>query len=189
MIHPHTGSISSFSFAGVCTLPIFAGILPFAMAGGGALSKWGRYKPVHLVGWAIMTVAFGLLSLLDEHSSTAAWVCFQLLLAAGSGLLVGVLLPAMQAPLDETLMALTIGIWAFGRGFGSVWGVTIPSAVFSNECRLRSERLLEDPQLIHSLSGGRAYEYATEAFLNSIDDIHSRAQVIQVFAGVSHKVF
>ena len=155
------------------------------MLGGGLLSKWGRYKPIHLVGWVLMTIAYGLFSLLDENSPTSAWVCFQLLLAAGSGLLVGILLPAMQAPLDESLMALTIGIWAFGRGFGSVWGVTIPSAVFNNECRLQAERLLDDPQLIHNLSGGRAYEYATEMFINSIDDPRVRESVIRVFAEVS----
>ncbi|KAK6954941.1 hypothetical protein Daesc_002570 [Daldinia eschscholtzii] len=125
---------------GINTLPIFAGIIPFAMLGGWILSKWGRYKPLHLVGWAIITIAYGLLSMLDENSSKAAWACFQLLLAAGSGLLAGILLPAMQAPLDEGIMALAIGVWAFGRGFGSVWGVTIPSAVFNNECRLHAEK-------------------------------------------------
>ncbi|KAI0836426.1 putative efflux pump antibiotic resistance protein [Hypoxylon sp. FL0890] len=180
--------LSSFK-SGINTLPIFAGIIPFAMLGGGLLSRWGRYKPLHLVGWIIITISFGLFSLLDENSSTAAWVCFQLLLAAGSGLLAGILLPAMQAPLDEALMALTIGIWAFGRGFGSVWGVTIPSAVFNNECRLRAERTVDDPQLVQDLSGGRAYEHATEAFLNSIRDLTSRQQVIGVFSESLHIVW
>ncbi|KAH9900467.1 putative efflux pump antibiotic resistance protein [Xylariomycetidae sp. FL2044] len=168
--------------SGVDTLPIFAGIIPFAMIGGGILAKWGRYKPVHLVGWAIITVAYGLFSLMDQNSSTAAWVCFQLLLAAGSGLLAGILLPAMQAPLDESLMALTTGIWAFGRGFGSVWGVAIPSAVFNNECRIRAEKAIEDPQLAEYLSGGRAYEYATRAFLDSIESSTSRQQAAEVFS-------
>ncbi|OTB14866.1 hypothetical protein K445DRAFT_334359 [Daldinia sp. EC12] len=168
--------------SGINTLPIFAGIIPFAMLGGWILSKWGRYKPLHLVGWAIITIAYGLLSMLDENSSKAAWACFQLLLAAGSGLLAGILLPAMQAPLDEGIMALAIGVWAFGRGFGSVWGVTIPSAVFNNECRLHAKKTINDPQLLQFLSGGRAYEYATEAFLNSIDDSTSRQQVIRVFS-------
>ncbi|KAI6084191.1 putative efflux pump antibiotic resistance protein [Hypoxylon rubiginosum] len=173
--------LSSFN-SGIDTLPIFAGIIPFAMIGGGILSKWGHYKPVHLVGWAIITISYGLFSLMDQNSSTAAWVCFQLLLAAGSGLLAGILLPAMQAPLDESLMALTIGIWAFARGFGSVWGVAIPSAVFNNECRLHADDTIKDPQLAQYLSGGHAYEYATQAFLDSIESPTSREQVVQVFS-------
>lgn len=152
------------------------------------MSKWGRYKPLHIIGWITITVAYGLLSLLNQDSSTAAWVCFQLLLAAGSGLLAGILLPAMQAPLDENLMALTTGIWAFARLFGSIWGVTIPSSVLGNECRLRAASTVEDLTLVGLLSGGQAYEYATETFLNSIGDPNLRQQVIQVFAQVSHSL-
>jgi hypothetical protein len=168
--------------SGVYTLPIFAGILPFAMGGGLLLSKTGRYKPIHLAGFAVITVSFGLLSLLDANSSTAAWVCFQLLLAAGSGLLAGILLPAMQAPLEEKLMAATTGVWAFARGFGAVWGVTIPSAVLNNEARVHAEQLVQDPELRGFLTGGRAYEFATEAFLNSIEDPEARATVVLVFS-------
>lgn len=185
---PTNDPVYNFSLViikGIDTLPIFAGIIPFAMIGGGILSKWGHYKPVHLVGWAIITISYGLFSLMDQNSSTAAWVCFQLLLAAGSGLLAGILLPAMQAPLDESLMALTIGIWAFARGFGSVWGVAIPSAVFNNECRLHADDTIKDPQLAQYLSGGHAYEYATQAFLDSIESPTSREQVVQVFSQVS----
>lgn len=130
---------------------------------------------------------YGLFSLVDQNSSTAAWVCFQLLLAAGSGLLAGILLPAMQTPLDESLMALTIGIWAFGRGFGSVWGVAIPSAVFNNECRLRADSTIQDPELVQYLSGGRAYEYATQTFFESVENSTPRQEVVQVFTQVSRK--
>ena len=171
--------------SGVDTLPTFAGILPFAIIGGILLSKWGRYKPLHFLGWAFMTVAFGLFSILDADSSTAEWVGFQLLLAIGSGLLAGILLPAMQAPLDESLVALTTGVWSFGRGFGAVWGVTIPSAVFNNECRIHADALVVDKSLAQYLTGGRAYEYATKAFLESIQDPESRKQVVRVFSRVS----
>ncbi|KAI3326230.1 macrolide phosphotransferase k [Xylariaceae sp. AK1471] len=174
-------SLSPFH-SGVDTLPIFAGIIPFAMLGGWILAKWGRYKPLHLVGFALITIAYGLLSLLTQSSPTYAWVLTQLLLAAGSGLLAGILLPAMQAPLDESVMALTTGVWAFARAFGSVWGVTIPSAVFNNECARYSKGAIEDPQLAQYLSGGRAYEYATATFLDAIQDPASRQQVIDVFS-------
>ncbi|KAI0106433.1 macrolide phosphotransferase k [Nemania sp. FL0031] len=181
-------SLSPFK-SGIDTLPIFAGIIPFAMVGGGVQSRWGRYKPLHFIGFGLITIAYGLLSLLTESSSTAAWVLFQLLLAAGSGLLAGILLPAMQAALDEGVMGLATGVWAFARGFGSVWGVTIPSAIFNNECALHSTGIVKDPKLAQYLSSGRAYEYATEAFLSSIQDPTSRQQVIQVFSKTLHTVW
>ncbi|RAQ71783.1 macrolide phosphotransferase k [Aspergillus flavus] len=166
--------------SGINTLPVFAGILPFAILGGILLSKLGRYKPLHFLGFIPLTIAMSLFSLLNANSSTAAWVCFQLLFSVGAGLLSGITLPAMQAPLDESLVAVTTGVWSFARGFGSVWGVTIPSAIYNNECR-KNARSITDPAIAHYLTGGRAYEYSTKAFLDSIQDPASREQVVQVF--------
>ncbi|KAI8962024.1 putative efflux pump antibiotic resistance protein [Daldinia sp. FL1419] len=152
-------SLSPFN-SGINNLPVFAGIIPFAMSGGWVLSEWGLYKPLHLAGWAIITISYSLLSMLDEKSSKAVWARLQLLLAAG--------------------------VWAFGRGFGSVWGVVIPSAVFNNECRLHAEKTIDDPQLLEYFTGGRAYEYITEAFLNTIGDPVLRQQVVSSLRTVRH---
>jgi hypothetical protein len=114
----------------------------------------------------------------------AAFVCFQLVFAAGSGLLAVVLLPAMQAPLDESLVALTTGIWTFSRLFGGIWGVAVPSVIFNNQCSSNAERMITDPAIQQVLMGGSAYAHATQSFLNSIEDPVVRAQVITVFAKV-----
>ncbi|KAK6082342.1 major facilitator superfamily transporter [Seiridium cupressi] len=171
----------SVLMSGVDALPLFAGLFPFAITGGTLLSKWGRYKPLHLIGMTIVTVSSGLFSLLDENSSTAAWACFQLLCAIGSGLMIAILLPAMQAPLEESLVTLSTGVWTFVRGFSTVWGVTIPAAVFNNECR-RNAETLTDANLASFLQGGKAYQYATQNFLDSIQNPASRAKVIHIFS-------
>ncbi|KAK3903165.1 general substrate transporter [Staphylotrichum tortipilum] len=168
-------------WSGVDALPLFAGLFPFAIIGGTLLSKTGRYKPLHLIGMAIVTLSFGLFSLLDKDSSVAAWACFQLLCAIGSGLMIAILLPAMQAPLDESLVALSTGVWTFVRAFATVWGVTIPAAIFNNECSSRAASL-SDPSLAVYLDGGKAYQYATQTFLDSIQDPASRAEVIEIFS-------
>ncbi|KAI9037318.1 major facilitator superfamily MFS_1 [Aspergillus affinis] len=167
--------------SGIDTLPIFAGILPFGIIGGILLSKIGRYKPLHIVGWIPVIIAFGLFSLLTPGSPPGAWVCFQLLCAIGAGLLASILLPAVQAPLDEGMVATATGVWSFARGFGSVWGVTIPSAIFNNQCRKNAAALIQDPDVAQYLTGGKAYQYATQEFLNSIEDQTSRAQVVEAF--------
>lgn len=176
--------ISAF-YSGVDTLPLFAGLFPFAILGGNILAKWGRYKPLHLIGMAIVTVAFGLLSILDQDSPKAAWACIQLLLAIGAGLMIAILLPAMQAPLEESLVALSTGTWTFTRGFGTIWGVTIPAAIFNNECRVRADGLT-DQNLAKFLNSGKAYQYATQTFLDSIVDPSSRQEVVNLFRFVSH---
>lgn len=166
---------------GVSTLPTFAGGLAFAVLGGMLLSVVGRYKPLQLAGFATVTISFGLFSLLDANSSDAAWVCFQLISVIGGGGLVGILLPAVQAPLDESLVATATGVWSFARYFGCIWGVTIPAAIFNNECR-RIGRSITDVEIAGILTGDRAYQHATAAFLNSIHDDTVREQVVGVFA-------
>ncbi|KAK4147663.1 MFS-type transporter ucsD [Dichotomopilus funicola] len=195
--------------AGLDALPLFAGLFPFAIVGGLVMGRTGRYKPLHLVGTGLLTVAFGLFSLLGEESSTAAWACFQLVGAIGAGLPVAVLLPAMQASLrgvatatpsrpnpnpDLDLTALATGIWTFTRAFATVWGVTIPAALFNNACATRaassiassialassspsSQQAAEEAamataaatselvRVLAPLRDGRAYQFATRAFL------------------------
>ncbi|KAH0489330.1 hypothetical protein TgHK011_009763 [Trichoderma gracile] len=175
--------------SGVYTLPNVAGGLVFAVLGGVLLSKSGRYKPLHLAGFAITTISFGLFSILDARSSDAAWVCIQLLNALGSGMLSGVLLPAVQAPLDESYVATATGVWSFARYFGCIWGVTIPSAVFNNECRRLASTIVTDAEIAGDLAGDGAYQHATGAFLHSIQDAALRAEVVQVFTGAMRTVW
>jgi len=174
--------------SGVDTLPMFAGGLLCALLGGILLSRIGRYKPLHLAGCVPMIVAFGLFSIMDANTHPAAWALFQLLCAAGSGLLSGILLPAVQAPLDETYVATSTGLWSFSRYFGCIWGVAIPSAIFNNECS-RLARGLADKSIAELLTGGRAYQYATAAFVNGIEDESTRKNVVNVFAGALRTVW
>lgn len=152
------------------------------MIGGTLLSKWGRYKPLHTFAWAFLILGIGLFSLLDRNSTTAAWACFEIISSVGSGILSVTLLPAIQAPLDEKFVATATGVYGFARGFGSIWGVTIPSAIFNNEVR-RHKDLISDVAISNKLANGQAYELATKAFLDTLagPDTVVRDQVIEVF--------
>lgn len=157
------------------------------MVGGMALAKWGRYKPLHFISFGLIIIGYGSVSLLGVNSSVVIWVCVQLILAIGLGFAAGILLPAMQAMLDESLVALTVGVWSFGRGFGAIWGVTIPSAVFNNQVAMNARTMLDDKKLLQLLAEGRGYESATKVFLDSIGNSTSRSQIIEVFSKVSAK--
>lgn len=174
--------------SGIDTLPTFAGGLLCALIGGVLLSKIGRYKPLHFAASIPMIIAFGLFSIMNADTHPAAWAWFQLICAAGSGLMSGILLPAVQAPLDETYVATSTGLWSFSRYFGCIWGVAIPSAIFNNECT-RLARELSDADIAELLTGGRAYQYATAAFVSSIEDTTTRAEVVQLFSGALRVVW
>lgn len=96
-----------------------------------------KYRPVLFMGWALMIVGLGLLSLLKSGSSTGLWVGFQIIAAAGSGLLVRtssiflslVVLNHEQwvtftfpilAPHSVTLSARALAFYSFLRTFAMV---------------------------------------------------------------------
>lgn len=102
-------------------LPLNIFLAPFAIIAGGLLSKFGRYRPVHWTGFAFSAIGCGLFSILGDHSSKAAWVCFQLVMAVGLGFVMTTILPSIQAALPESDLAAATGAFAFVRSLGFFW--------------------------------------------------------------------
>ncbi|OJJ42583.1 hypothetical protein ASPZODRAFT_155246 [Penicilliopsis zonata CBS 506.65] len=167
--------------SGVMLLPTIFALVPSAITGGLLLTKLGRYKPILIVAFALMLVGFGLFSLLGPSSSAGAWIGFQIIEAAGAGLAIPTLLPALLAPLSDKDTALATGTWAFMRSFGLTWGVAIAGAVFTN----RAEQLAQAGAITTNTTvtadfiAGRAYQDATASFLDSLS-AETREQVTAV---------
>lgn len=168
--------------SGVQLLPTVITLMVFGAIGGGLMEKFGRYRPFHHLGFALMTAGFGIFTLLDTASSAAVWTVVQIVFAAGTGLSIGTLLAAVQAELTEADVATATGTWAVIRSFGTVWGITISSAIFNNRSSSLSDRI-SDPTVKNILSGGQAYEHATARFVNSFQGNPAlRSNVIGVFS-------
>ncbi|KAK8091804.1 hypothetical protein PG997_002165 [Apiospora hydei] len=173
------------TLSGVYLIPTVISFPLFSAIGGVLMTKYGRYKPLHLIGFAFLTLGCGLSSLLGSDSNPAEWVFFQLFLGIGAGLTMAVLLPAVQAQLQESDTALSTGTWAFIRSLGVIWAVTIPAAIFNN----RFGQLLytiDDPAARAMLDNGNAYAHGTAALVR---EVYSRSiqrvwQIGVVFSGV-----
>ncbi|KAI0975801.1 major facilitator superfamily domain-containing protein [Xylaria arbuscula] len=174
--------------SGLWLLP-FAFVFPvFAAISGSLMTKYGRYRPLHLIGLALCTLGYGLCSILDENSQKALWVVFQIILAISIALPVATLLPAVQTPLSEADAASSTGAWAFFRSYGSIFGAAIPAAVFND----RFDQLLEmitDESVRSQLSGGQAYSQASSGVLlrELPDRIHD--QVVHVYTLTLQRVW
>lgn len=72
----------------VQTLPTALIISPFALVSGMMVKFLGRYYPSNILGWIFTIVGFGLLSLLKADSPTSQWVGYQVMAAAGTGMIV-----------------------------------------------------------------------------------------------------
>jgi MFS family permease len=73
--------------SGVNLLPLPFVTMPFAIFAGIATTKWGLYRPSFFIGMALLAICFGLLTRLDEHTSTAYWAGIECIGAAGLGVM------------------------------------------------------------------------------------------------------
>lgn len=167
--------------SGVDALPSVFIAMPFAMAAGVGLSALNRFKPFMFFGFALLASGYGMLSLLDQTSSTAYWAASQGMAAAGTGTLMTVTLPAIQAPLTEADQAIATGAWGFVRSFGGIWGVAIPSAAFNSKVNALLYRVSVDA-VRDALADGGAYSLATRSFMRSLNSQPTlKSQVLSVY--------
>ncbi|KAH8692223.1 major facilitator superfamily domain-containing protein [Talaromyces proteolyticus] len=167
------------SISGVQLLPSVLMAIPGAAVAALVLSKFGKYKLLHLCGFALITVGLGLFSLLNPHSSTAAWVGFQLIAAAGSGMVFDSLLPAFQAGQAETDQAAATATITFLRCFANTWGFAIPTAIFNTQIE-HGLHNIENTDIRKALSRGQAFQHATSEFVTSLSPA-TQEQVRELF--------
>lgn len=151
------------------------------------LSKWGRYKILHIVSSGMFTLGIGLFSIMNQYTSTAAWVWINIVAALGTSMLSNTLLPAFQASLEEADQAAATASWAFIRSFGNIWGVAISAAIF-NSFTAAYAPMVDDPRARVLLTSGNSYSSATKAFVESFQE-PVRQQIRTVFTKSLQKVF
>lgn len=173
--------------SGVLLLPAIVIGVPGAAVAVVLLSKFGRYKPLHLIGFGTFTLGVGLFVLFDKDTPLAQTVVFEMIAAGGSGFVLNTLLPAVQAQNEEKDQAAITAAWSFMRSFGNIWGVAIPAAIFSNRFS-QLQHLITDPKVVDIFRGGKAYQYATVSFVNSFP-AETRDQIMSVYTGALKQVW
>ncbi|KID81394.1 MFS general substrate transporter-like protein [Metarhizium guizhouense ARSEF 977] len=139
-------------------LAFYVPAYPGSAVVGIILSKTGRYRPLHAVGFVLSTLGPGLNVLLDKDTIADA---------VGRSFLLPTLLPAVLASLPEKDVVSATGMYSFFRSFGYVWGITIPSIMFKNRFDVVSYQI-SDPAVRSALGGGRAPELSTGAFVQAL---------------------
>ncbi|KAK4450286.1 major facilitator superfamily domain-containing protein [Podospora aff. communis PSN243] len=180
-------SLYSASRTGYSLLPQAVAGAPGAMLAAIALSRWGKFKPIHFVGFGLTTLGAGLLSLLDEDTSIAEWATFQIIAALGIGIIIDTLLPAFQAPVAEADQAAATSTWGFVRAFGSIWGVAIPAVIFNNRIDERVHTI-SDPVARALLAGGGAYQQASASFVKQFNP-QVQGEIRALYVSALRRVF
>ncbi|KAI9056781.1 iron permease [Trametes sanguinea] len=126
---PIHSSVNLFATALVCS--------PFSLIGGVLVKAMNKYRLANYLGWTLTIVGVGLLSLLKDDSPAAAWAGFQVIAAAGMGIIWAITIFPILAPLPVTRAAAALAFYNFCRTFAQTWGVAISASILQNELKKR----------------------------------------------------
>jgi EmrB/QacA subfamily drug resistance transporter len=122
----------SATTSGLRTLPMVVGMLITSTGSGTLVGRTGRYKIFPVAGTALMALAFLLMSRMDPGTSTLVQSVNLVVLGAGIGLSMQVLVLIVQNTANfEDLGVATSGV-TFFRTIGSSFGAAIFGSLFSN---------------------------------------------------------
>ncbi|EPQ58765.1 hypothetical protein GLOTRDRAFT_91759 [Gloeophyllum trabeum ATCC 11539] len=128
---------NSATVAGARTLPYSLSSSLVAAISGVIITRWGRYRLLIWCSWALMTVGFGLMIMLDNDSTTAEQQIYPVLAALGAGVLFEAPLVALQAAMPLKDMATSTSSFVFIRTLGGTIGISIGEAVIASVLRSR----------------------------------------------------
>ena len=122
----------SATTSGLRTLPMVVGMLITSTGSGTLVGRTGRYKIFPVAGTALMALAFLLMSRMEPSTSALVQSAFLVVLGAGIGLSMQVLVLIVQNTSNfEDLGVATSGV-TFFRTIGSSFGAAIFGSLFSN---------------------------------------------------------
>jgi DNA-binding MarR family transcriptional regulator len=128
------------------------GLLITSIGSGQLIARWGHYKPFPIAGTAILVVGFLLLSRMGPSTSALERSFDMLVVGLGLGLVMQVLVLAVQNDVDYRDLGVATAGATFFRSIGGCFGVAICGAIFSN--RLADE-LARIPGLPKAASSGQ----------------------------------
>jgi EmrB/QacA subfamily drug resistance transporter len=171
----------SATTSGLRTLPMVAGMLATSTGSGSLVGRTGRYKIFPVIGTALMTVAFVLMSQMGASTPTPLESLYLLILGCGIGLSMQVLVLIVQNTSSfDDLGVATSGV-TFFRTIGSSFGAAIFGSLFVN---FLGRRL--GPAL--SLSGTTGEAASAPATLHRLPDDQA-APIVAAYADSLGHVF
>jgi EmrB/QacA subfamily drug resistance transporter len=164
----------SASNSGLLLVPLMAGLLVASIVSGQIISRTGRYRVFPILGMALTTVGMYLLSTLGTGSSRVESSVYMVLLGAGMGMVIQVLVLAVQNEAPAEDLGVATSTVTFFRTVGGSVGVALFGALFSSR--------------LGDLLGGAAPEGLTPETIGQLPEAQ-RAQMAGAFADSITMVF
>jgi len=127
---------SSATRSGLELTPLVGGLLVTSILSGNLITRWGRYRPFPIAGTALMAVGLFLLSRL--HVDTPTWEALggAAVLGLGLGMVMQVLVLAVQNSVDPRNMGVATSGSTLFRQIGGSIGVAVFGTIFANRLQV-----------------------------------------------------
>jgi EmrB/QacA subfamily drug resistance transporter len=118
--------------SGLQLVPLMLGLLVTSIGSGQLISRRGRYKIFPIIGTALAAIGLFLLSGLDPHTGSLEAGAYMLVLGAGLGFVMQVLVLAAQNAVPYSLLGVATSSATLFRSIGGSLGTAILGAIFAN---------------------------------------------------------
>jgi EmrB/QacA subfamily drug resistance transporter len=119
--------------SGLRLLPMMVGLFSASIFTGQLVVRGWRYRPFPIAGTAVMTVGIGLLGTIGVTTSTIVTGTYMLILGVGIGLVMQILVTAVQNAVNPADVGAATAGSNFFRSIGGSFGTAVFGAIFSNE--------------------------------------------------------
>jgi EmrB/QacA subfamily drug resistance transporter len=133
---------ASATNSGLLLLPLMVGIVLSSITAGRVITRTGRYRLFPIAGTAVMTVAMALLATMDAHTTRSTVSLYMLLLGAGLGMVMQVLVLSIQNSAERRDLGTATSAANFFRSMGGSFGVAAFGAILTNRLGHWLPRLL-----------------------------------------------
>src|SRR5215212_999830 len=175
--------------SGLQLIPVMAGVLIGSIGSGAAITATGRYKAFPVAGTAIAAAGMLLLSRLDADTSTLYATGAMFVMGLGLGLVMQVLVLAVQNAVDYSQLGVATSGATLFRSMGGALGTAVLGAVFTAKltAQLSGSPAAQvgsgsiDPSAVERLPAALRNAY-TGAFTDSLSTVFLVAAAIVLVA-------
>ena len=119
--------------SGLRLLPMMVGLFSASIVTGQLVVRGWRYRPFPIAGTAVMTIGIGLLGTIGVTTSTFVTGAYMLILGVGIGLVMQILVTAVQNAVNPADVGAATAGTNFFRSIGGSFGTAVFGAIFANE--------------------------------------------------------
>ncbi|KAL2255916.1 hypothetical protein VTK26DRAFT_2485 [Humicola hyalothermophila] len=118
--------------SGIMNLPMLVAVIVASVIAGAAVTFWGYYTPFMILSSVLSAIGYGLTTMWEPDTGSAAWIGYQIIAGAGIGVGFQQPLMAVQTVLNIADVPTGTALVIFSQTLGGALFVAAAQTVFSN---------------------------------------------------------